>query len=334
MKHKDVAALAIPIFLVTALAGCSSPAPSPSAAETEGSVEPVTLEIGFDNPLAYTNNMPVLIAIEEGFFEEQGITATTVGFSGGSDATRALVAGSIDVQAGVGFDSVVGNANSLDVKIFYSIAQETDFVLYGSTQAGITDSDDLEGSSLAVSSFGSFSDYLARSTAGALDFADDAIEVQALGTNPALFAAIESGTVGGTWNPASLASTIKGSSILASTTSLEIPTQYSSLIATNAWLEENGDVASRVNKAIAAAIAWHQDPENRDAAIEIAVSQMQLPAPAAEAGYDGATEIYGGDGEPSVEGLSAMADAVPELGLGSTSPDVDELYTLDYLPGE
>jgi NitT/TauT family transport system substrate-binding protein len=331
--HRVVTSLLLALTLGTALVGCANSPASPESSSDAETVEPAELAVGFDNPLAYANNMPVLIAIDQGFFEEQQLTVTTVGFSGGSDATRALVSGAINLQAGVGFDSVAANTNDLDVKIVYTIARDTDFVLYGSTAAGITEPSDLDGGSLAISAFGSFSDYLARSTAPAIGLDADSIEITALGTNPALFAAIDSGTVGGTWNPASLASVITGSTILATTTSLEIPTQYSSVIAAGDWLADNGDVVRRFNVALEKAIAWHQDPANRDAAIELAVTVMELPEDSAAAGYDGAFEIYTEDGMPSVEGLEAMASAVPDLGLGDDVPDVDSLYTNDYLPG-
>lgn len=331
--HKVVASLVLVLALGGTLVGCTSTSASPESSDSAAPVEPAELTVGFDNPLAYTNNMPVLIAIDQGFFEEEQLTVTTVGFSGGTDATRALVSGAINLQAGVGFDSVAANANDLDVKIVYTLAQDTDFALYGSTAAGVSAASDLEGSSLGISAFGSFSDYLARSTAPALGLDTDSIEITALGTNPALFAAIDGGAVGGTWNPASLASVIAGSTILEGTTSLGIPTQYSSIIAASDWLADNGDVVRRFNAAIAKAVAWHQDPANEEAAIEIAVTVMELPEGAAAAGYEGASAIYTDDGMPSVDGLEAMAEAVPDLGLGDNIPEVEALYTNDYLPG-
>jgi NitT/TauT family transport system substrate-binding protein len=325
--------MTVPLLAVVALAGCSSSSPD-STSNSNAPVKAVNLKVGFDNALAYTNNMPVLIAEQEGFFKKQHITVTNVDFSGGSDTTRALVAGSIDVQAGVGFDAVAGNANNLNVKIFYSIAQKTDFALYGSTAAGVAKPSDFKGKSLAVSSFGSWSDFLARSTPKAAGLSADDIKVEAIGTNAALFGAIQTGATGGTWNPASLASVIKGSTIIGTTTSLKIPTQYSSLIATGDWLQKNPAVAKRFSTAISKAIAWHQDSANKAAAVAIAVKTMKLPQAAAEAGYEGASKIFTDDGKVSVPGLKAMAAAVPTLKLGPSAPDTNDMYTNKFLPAK
>ena len=328
----------LPLAVVVALAaGCGSGSGSgsgtaaKSAAPGSGSAKTTSVTVGFDNPLAYTNNMAVLIAVDQGFFKKRGIDVKTIGFSGGSTASRAVVAGSADIQAGVGFDEVGATAKNLGLQIFYTIARESDFALYASTAAGVKSPADFAGKSLGISAFGSYSDYLARSTGPALGMPSDSIKRVALGTNTALFGALERGTTGGTWNPAGLAGVIKGTTIVGTTKSLKIPTQYSSLIAKTSWLSSHADLAKNFTAAIAEAITWHN--ANKTAAIALAEKDLKLPPATAQASYTAAQQIFTTDGKVSTEGLQAMATAVPALGLGTAAPSVAKMSTDAYLPG-
>jgi NitT/TauT family transport system substrate-binding protein len=288
--------------------------------------------VGFDNPLAYTNNMAVLIAIDQGFFTKRGLTVKTVGFSGGSTATRALVAGSADIQAGVGFDAVQAAASNLGVKIFYTVARDSDFALYGSKAAGVSTPAQLKGKSIAVSAFGSYSDFLARSTAKAAGLPPTSIKRVALGTNAALFGGLARGSVAATWNPSGLAGVIKGTSIIGTTKSLNIPTQYSSLLAKTSWLSSHASVAKRFTAAIADAITWHR--AHKQEAIALAVKDLKIPQPVAAASYAAADPIFTSDGKVSEAGLQSMADAVPELGIAKSAPKVTDMYVTTYTGGQ
>ena len=275
--------------------------------------------------------MPVLIAIDQGFFKKRGLDVSTVGFNGGSDAVKALIGGSIDVQAGVGFDVVGAQAKGLKVKGFFGIAQDSDFAFFANPESGVSTFADLDGKTVAISTFGSYTDYLTKQIAAQNNLSDDAIKEAPLGTTPAIVGAVVSNKVAGTWEPAFLEGLFKGKAKnIGSPKDLGIPSQYSTLLAKDDYLSGHGDVIKRFNDAIAEAIQWHATHEKE--AIALAVKQLQVPEPVAAAGYAAAKPIYTPSGEMSAAGFESMAKAVPALKLGPTAPATDGLYTTEYLP--
>jgi len=63
-----------------ALSACSSNGASTST-NSGAAGQNASLTVGFDNPLGYTNNMPVLIAIDQGYFAKNGLDVKTVAFN-------------------------------------------------------------------------------------------------------------------------------------------------------------------------------------------------------------------------------------------------------------
>src|ERR1044071_1228637 len=117
---------AIPI---AALAACSSAGGSSSSAGSSSSgngAQTTNITVGFDSPQAYTNNMPVLIAIKNDYFAKHGLNVQTIGFSAGSDAVKALVSNTIQIQAGVGFDVVSAQAKNLPAQAFCGLEQNSE----------------------------------------------------------------------------------------------------------------------------------------------------------------------------------------------------------------
>jgi NitT/TauT family transport system substrate-binding protein len=327
-----IAALAVLILTLTAC-GSSDDGSTSAATGTQGGGgnAPASLKVGFDSPQAYTNNMPVLIAIDQGFFKKRGLDVTTVGFNGGSDAVKALIGGSIDVQAGVGFDVVGAQAKGLKVKGFFGIAQDSDFGFFANPDSGVSSFADLDGKSAAISAFGSYTDYLTKQIAAQNDLSEDAIKEVPLGTTPAIVGAVTSNKVAGTWEPAFLEGLFKGKAQnIGSPKDLGVPSQYSTLLAKEDYLADNGDAIRRFNEAIAEAIEWHATHQKE--AIALAVKQLEVPEPVAAAGYDAAKAVYTPSGEMNPAGFESMAQAVPALKLGPKAPATDDLYTTEYLP--
>jgi NitT/TauT family transport system substrate-binding protein len=318
------------------MAGCGddsggdSGADGPSGSGASSGTEELT--VGFVSAANYTGNMPVLIGIEQGIFEKQGLKVETVEFNGGSDAVKALVGGSVDVVDGTGFDVVGAQAKGLDVKAFYAITQESDFALFANKKLGVRSFADLEGESVAISAFGSYTDFLTRQTVAAADLPADSITPVPRGTTAGIVGAVTRGAVAGAWGPAAWEGLFEGkANVVGPATDLGIPSQYSTLMARGDFLESNAQALRKLTSGVAEAIRWHQ--ANRDEAIALAMKRMSFPEPVAAQSYDLAEPIYTPEGDIDVAGLEAMAAAVPELELGPSAPSVDEMHTAEHLPG-
>lgn len=320
---RSVVVVVLALLAVFAVAGCGSD-DSDNGSSSDGGVKKVT--VGFDNPLGFTNNIGILTAQDQGFFKKHGLQVKTVNFNGGSDATKALAGGSIDVQGGVGFDAVGAQAKSIDAKVFYGVAQDSDFAFFANPDTGVSSFEDLEGKKVAISTFGSYTDFLTKQIVAAKNLPAGSITEVPLGPNPAIIGSVTKGTTSGTWDPSALAGLFKGKAKNIGTVSdLGIPSQYSSLLAMNDYIDKNKETLTAFADAMKEATAWIK--AHKAETIALAIKVMKLPKPVATAFYDASEPILTPDGAINVAGLEAMAKAVPSLKLGPSAPPVADTYT-------
>lgn len=319
MKSRS-AALVLATVAMTLASACSSSSSSGGSTTT-------TIKVGFDSPQAYTNNMPTLIAIQQGYFKKQGLNVTTVGFTAGSDALKGLISGSIQVQAGVGFDVVAGQAKGLKNQAFYGEAKQSDFGLFVLNSSSIKTFSDLDGKSTAISGFGSYTDYLSKALASKEKISN--FKEVPLHQTPAIVGAVLNGSVDSAWEPMALAPLFKGKARALPFSDLGLASQYSTLSATSSFLKGNASSMKKFVTAIDQAITWHK--ANRSAAIALAVSKLGVPQQSAEQGYEAALKIYATGGAIDESGMTAMATAVPALKLGPKAPSVSDMINTDIV---
>jgi len=322
MKLRAMIAVSAAMIAVTAATGCSSG--SSSGGSGGGGEESIT--VGFDSPTAYTNAMPIWLAINQGYFANHGLKVNTVGFSAGSDAAKGLISNSIQVQAGVGFDVVASQAAGQQAQGFFGLAQQTDFGLFVPNDSPIKSFSDLEGKSVAISAFGSYTDYLSKAVAqkeGLKNFKE-----LPLHQTPAIVSAVLNGSADSAWEPMQLAPLFQGKARALDVSTLGLPSQYSTLTATQSYLESHAAAIKGFVAAIKEAIAYHQS--HRTESIALAVEKLGIPQASAEQGYDGASKIYTLDGKISTAGMEAMAAAVPSLGFGSKVPTAQAMINTSF----
>ena len=315
--HRLATAVFGSVLALATTAACSSSGSGGGSTGASGG----TITVGFDSPQAYTNNMPVLIAIAQGYFKQEGLTVKTVGFTAGSDAAKALIANSIQVQAGVGFDVVSARAAGAKAQAFYGTAQSSDFALFVSKKSGITSFSGLEGKSVAISGFGSYTDYLSKAVAGKENI--KSFREVALHQTPAIVGAVLNGSVTSAWEPLELTPLFKGEVNVLKVSDLGLASQYSTLVANESYISSHTAQLKKFTAAIAKAIVWHQS--HQTAAIALAVQKLGVPQPAAAQGYIAAKAVYRTDGAISTAGMQAMATAVPALKLGTKAPEVADM---------
>ncbi len=335
-KMKRTAAAIAPVAVMLTLASCGNGSATStaggSAATGSGGNTHATITVGFDNPLAFANNIGVLVASDKGFFQQHGLQVKTIAFNGGSDVTKALIGGSVQVQAGVGFDAVAAQAKSVDAKIFYGVAQQSDFAFFANPTTGVTSLKQLKGKKVAISSFGSYTDFLTKRIAAAQGLPADSVTEVPLGPNPAIVSSVTSGSTVGTWQPAELEALFKGKAhSIGTVANLDIPSQYSSLIASGSYITSHHQALSQFAAAMKQATAWIKT--HRTQTIALAVKDMKLPPPIAAASYKADASLLTPDGAVNVAGLKAMAEAVPALTLGPKAPAVSSTYTTSVTGG-
>jgi len=216
----------------------------------------VELNVGYSNPAAQF--VPVFIAKEKGFFEQNGLRVNLVLFRGGTPTIQALLAGEIQF-AEVGASSVVRSALAgSDLVMIAGIVNTFPFHLY--VTPDINSASDLKGKVVGVTRFGSSTHQaviFALSKLG-LDPGKDVTIIE-LGDIGAMLAALDKRQIQLTVlvPPETLQAKKLGLKYFGSLTELKVDYLDMGIAASKTYLEKNPDVATRFLKAMKQAIEFY-----------------------------------------------------------------------------
>ena len=122
--------------------------------------EKKTLRIVFVS-LSWNNQLPFRIAINKGFFRDQGLTVEPIFVRGGPTALAALISGDVDFASIGGAQAAIrSQAKGLDIHIIASQSNYTNYTLLGSKEA--KNVEELRGKIIGVTGAGAFSDFAIR----------------------------------------------------------------------------------------------------------------------------------------------------------------------------
>jgi NitT/TauT family transport system substrate-binding protein len=214
------------------------------------------------------DQLPAWVAKETGIFEKNGLDVQLIFFTGGTTAVMALVsrdtpisqvAGAAVVNSALaGSDSVliVGGITSLN---YYLMAQPQ-----------IKTPEQLKGGSVAISRFGSASDFIARFALSKIGLTPgkDVTLVQ-IGSTSARMDATLTGRVQATVinPPASFIAEKRGMTVLADLPKLGLVYQHTSAATTKKYIREHPDIVRRYVKSQVEAV--HRIYTDKEASIQV-----------------------------------------------------------------
>lgn len=233
---------------------------------SEGAAAAVTIAFGGDKDLHIY--LPVLIAEELGFFEDEGVTVTLRSYQGGNEAKQAVLSGEADVAASFYTNVVLGAAAGEDLVSFFTLLRYPGWVVVaGPAAAPMTGLHELAGRTVGVSSIDSGTYAFARYLMAREGLFEDDVTFREIGTGPAAVAALADGTVhvAVLYEPSAgeALQDIPGAVALVDTGRMETVQALfgsdmvpgSTLYTTGAWLAERPDTARRVAAAVQRALA-------------------------------------------------------------------------------
>lgn len=315
MMKKKLIALALACGLVLSLAACGggnaatpapatpapatpAPATEPAAPETPAapSYEPATVRVAYMPNLGSASSL--FTAIEQGYFEEVGLTVETTQFQGGPAEIAAMASGDIDIsQIGHGAHALCIEGQAV---IFQMDQTSLADAVVGNKAKGVTSAADLKGKTIAMSTGTSSEVLLQLALADAGLTMDDVntVEMDANG----IVTAMSSGQVDAcaTWSPGTV--TIKQAlgdnyvTIADNATYVDKVTFPSSFITTNGYAEAHRDILVRFSEAIYKANAYRA--ANIDEVAKLLAKKLELPedtmlASTGEGDWQGAVDIAG-----------------------------------------
>lgn len=193
--------------------------------------------------------LPVLVGKEARLFEQNGLDARLIYFTGGTTSVLALISG--DVQIGqVAGPSVVNSAiGGSDLVMVAGGITSLSYWIMG--RSNVKTPDQLRGGSVAISRFGSATDFIARFALPKLGLTPGRdVAIVQIGDSPARLGALLNGRVHGAVLgslPGAMAQR-KGMHILADVAKMGLVIQHTGVATTRKTIRENRELVRRYVK--------------------------------------------------------------------------------------
>jgi len=205
------------------------------------------------------NMAPLWITYEKGLFRKYGLNVQIVLVEGGSRAAQSLASGDVAFAQMAGAGVIQSNLRGADTVIIAGALNTMNYQFI--VDKNIQRPDQLKGKALAVSRYGSSSDFAIRF---ALDkyglIAEKDVKILEIGTQPDRFAALETGRVQGVMLevPQSLQAKKMGFRVLANLKMLGLEYQHTGLATTRALIKSQPDLVRNVMKAYVEGIHYYK----------------------------------------------------------------------------
>lgn len=194
--------------------------------------------------------LPAWLAKDAGIFERNGLDVQPVFFTGGTTAIMALVSADTPIAQLAGPAVVNSVMAGSDVTIVAGGVISLNYYLQ--SRAEIKTPEQLKGGTVAVSRFGSSSDFIARYALGKIGLTPGKdVTIVQIGSTTARVDAVIAGRVQATVvnPPASIIATKRGMNTLADLPKLGLVYQHTAAATTKKYIRENRDVVRRYVKS-------------------------------------------------------------------------------------
>ena len=249
--------------------------------------------------------LPLYAAKEKGFFAAEGLAVEAPVFRSGTENAQAILANEVHVGIGNITEALNIRKAGQDAHYFWSVANPMPFKLYA--RPGIQSPRDLKGKKLAISRFGSQTDYLTQHTLR--HFGVEPIKEAAIlqiGSTPARYAAVKAGAVDATimWFPQTLVADREGFRRLADLAEIFPDWSYMGYHAKAETLRAQRDRVLRFLRAHRRGLEEVQ--RNPEAGIGILQKHLKYDRAVAEAGYREFSRALAADGRLPSKGIEFL----------------------------
>jgi len=190
--------------------------------------------------------LPAWIAKETGIFERNGLAVQLIYFTGGTTTVQALVSGEVPISQVAGPAVVNSALAGSDIIIFAGGATSLDYWLMSRPE--IKRPEQLKGGSVAISAFGTASDFVARYALEKIGLTPGKdVAIVQVGGVPDRLGALLTGKIEAAVlvPPSMFIAQKKGLSILADVSKLGLPFQYTGVATSRRFIREHPDTVRR-----------------------------------------------------------------------------------------
>jgi len=263
---------------------------------------------------------------DAGLFEKHGLDTTLIYLDGGSRAIQVLLSGEVPIVQGGGNSPVVARLRGGDVTIIAGVVNVLAYTLIVSPE--IKKPEDLRGKKLAISRFGSNSDYATRKILvkwGLTPDKDVAI-VQIPGGQPTRLASVQNKQVAGlvAQPPVTVLARKARLNVLAEPSDFGAAYTNTPIVSTGAFIREHRDTVKRFSRALAEGIYVYKT--QKDFAKRVIAKYMRITdADAVEDSYQFFSPIVPAKPYPPLDGIKEVL-----LEVGEKDPKVRSANPEDF----
>jgi NitT/TauT family transport system substrate-binding protein len=331
MAHRTNRILALLVALTTTLTACGGgdAQPDAGAPAEAGAPEQTELTVGV---LPLADLAPFYIAIEEGLFEEQGLTVEADVASGGAAQIAAAVAGDLDLVFSNYVSLLQAAAEGLPIRVVRENNRSGPQGIYAAAGSGIDEPADLAGRRIAINSLGNVQELTARAVLESRGVDLDSLTFVEL-PPPDMPAALAQGNVDAAWMVEPFLTEVEQSGDATRVVgAFEGPTEnlpVAGWAATAQFVQENPNTVAAFVRALDDAMSLAADDPGRIAEVIPTYTEIspEVAAQLAPAGLSVTSDL---------SDFGTLADLMVEHGLiEEGSLDIEEVVVTDEeLPQE
>jgi NitT/TauT family transport system substrate-binding protein len=277
--------------------------------------------------------LPVDIGIEQGFFAKQNLDVDYANLGGDAKVQQALASGSIDfgLGSGPGMAFIAKGSPAIAVAAFAGPPRNISATVLADSP--IKTVADLKGKTIAVSSVGSLSDWLARQMAIQEGWGQDGIRAVPLGAVETSIAALKSKQIDAVVlsTEAGFGLEERGQGRMLTSMDRYAPHFITHVVFAQKFLvAAKPDTVARFLKAFFAAIAFMKTHKAETAALAARVLAQSASVVAKD--YDFELGMFIDDGRFDPQAVAALKQSYIEMGTLQEKPADDVLFTTQFLP--
>lgn len=272
-------------------------------------------------------SLPLVIAEQKGFFNDEGLSIETIAFKGGAPAVQALAGGSVEACICAADHAVRLSSRHLGGRVLVALTEHHGYGLVAPASSPVNTLDDLRGKYIGITSPGSLTDNTLRYFIAEKGLnADRDYKLVGIGTGGAMRAALESGSVS-----AGMLTTPDVQAALADNKRFKLVQDFRSLqypaldlVVIDRWLGKNQDTA---HKLAAAVIRAERLIQTDPAAVRAGIDQMypNLSPALRDVLVNEAPKLLATDGKMSPDGYALMVKMLKVTDQTLAAPDYDHI---------
>lgn len=277
--------------------------------------------------------LPLDVGRKAGIYRKHGIDLDIISFAGDAKLIQGLNAGSIDIGLASGPDMAfsVKGADALAVAALDGAPRN--FAVVVGPDSPLRTVADLKGRTLAVTTTGSLTEWLAKRIALKEGWGADGIRTVALGAPTAEIAALRTHQVDGVVVVTQLGYVLEAKKQGRILTTLEsfAPHFHAHVIeARRELIAKNPDLVKRFLQALFASIAWMK--AHRAETGEIAQQVLGESAAVVDRTYDNEIGSFVPDGSFDPQAIATLKESFIATGMLDKAPPDSELFTTRFVP--